>query len=109
MIIETREIYRCEYCKKIYLLKRYVEQHEAECTKNPAILCLRCKSLDTKKAAEYFDGYHGETSRLVTVFWCKKREHYLHPPKVERKGNAIEFGDIGNYPMRTECADWERD
>lgn len=51
MIIQTKEIYKCEYCRKIYQIKRFAESHEKMCKKNPENnrACFGCNFLQKKE------------------------------------------------------------
>jgi len=105
MKIETKEIYKCEYCNKLYQIKRFCEQHEIVCHKNPDNYrqCLDyCPYLTKKDATVYFDNYRGEEEATVAVFYCEKRDCYLYPPKVEHKNNAYDIDN--NEPMpKNDC------
>lgn len=107
MIEETRKIYRCQYCKKVYLLKHFAEKHELICDKNPKNnrICYGCEYL-TKKTIRY---ENLENHRPVNLLYCNKLDVFLHPPKVEIKGNLIETGN--DEPMKKKCEhhkdEWE--
>lgn len=105
MKTETREIYKCEHCKKLYQIASYCIKHEVICHKNPenARLCLKCPFLEMKETTIYHDTGFGEISQEVKLFHCQKVDSYLYPPVVELKGNAIELGDDHNEPMKKEC------
>jgi hypothetical protein len=58
-----------------------------------------------KELDYYFDTFYGEGCEKREVFFCSKLDVALHPPSVEKKGNAIDFnGDPDNVPMKKECA-----
>ena len=103
MKIELREIYKCDHCKKLYQRKNACEKHEKSCTKNSDNFraCFGCKYL-TKKTETIDNGSQYYPERRVDLLWCNKLGHFLHPPKVEHKGNAIETGEL-NEPMPKEC------
>jgi len=82
MITETREIYRCEYCKKIYLRKHFCESHELKCKKNPKNYspCLDgCEHIDKKNFTYFFDTWQGEDNKIVSVLYCTKKEIAICP------------------------------
>lgn len=111
MITETREIYKCEYCKKIYQKKHSCVKHEAGCRKRPDYIrpCHGCIILDKIKKtifAGYYDDYDNECTKDVEVLFCKSKNCYIHPPSVEAKGNAIDFGDKPNIVMPKDCSDF---
>ena len=45
MIIKTKKVYYCEYCKKHSL--RSLEKHEKHCTKNPNRECRLCERTES--------------------------------------------------------------
>ena len=102
---EIRAVYKCDFCPKYYLLERFAVKHELGCRKNPANnrACLNCQNLTKRDYTLYSDGYHGEVSRDVQVFFCKAKEIYLHHPKNEAKGNQFDLGDDANHPMPMQC------
>ena len=57
MITEVKEIYKCEYCRKIYQVKRFAEAHEVVCKKNPDNnrACFGCEFLEKKEKTLYED------------------------------------------------------
>jgi len=101
--------YYCDFCKKMYVRKSACETHEKGCSHNPENdrKCFGCKHLKRENIDRYFDTYIGEQSEQVSVFYCEKLDTCLYPPKVEAKGNAFEFGDINNIPMKSECEHFE--
>jgi hypothetical protein len=117
MKIETKEIYKCDHCKKLYQRKWLCEKHELSCKKSPNYLrpCHSCKIL--KKQTEtilagYGDMNGDEAYRKVDVLFCSKKDCFIHPPSVEAKGNKFEMGDKSNEPMPKQCEfyieqDWQ--
>ncbi len=105
MKTETKEIYKCEYCNKLYQLKRFALLHEQYCHKNPENFrkCLNCSHLVKKEVIIYSDTPVGEMERGVQLFFCSKIYSFLYPPKVEIKKNHFELGDYSNKPMRKKC------
>lgn len=106
MIIETKEVYKCEYCRKMYQLKRFAESHEEMCVKNPENqrACFGCKFLDKKETVLYYDSpMGGELTRKVSLCHCSKKEIFVYPPKVEIKGNVFDLGYDINEAMPKKC------
>ncbi len=85
--------YKCSHCAKMYQREKMCERHEKRCNKNPENwrACSGCKFLDKISTFDSSD-------RIRSVFYCSKKDIYLHPPKSEHKGNAFEFSakSIGN-------------
>lgn len=105
MKTETREIYKCEYCNKLYQIKGAALKHEKTCIKNPENdrPCFHCYHLTKKKVEYYYETYHGEDSRDLKLFYCPEKDSYLYPPQVEAKKNWFDLGDELNDPMPKEC------
>lgn len=105
MIIEIKEVYKCEYCRKLYQLKRFAELHEKMCSKNPenSRKCFGCKHLGKKKT----EVYDCEMPRRVELLYCSKIDSFLYPPKVEHKKNWHETDPMPNNPMRRKCDKFE--
>ncbi len=82
MIIQTREIYRCGYCRKVYLIKSACERHESKCRKNPGNYspCMDCCGHLIKKDFIYsFDTFQGEDEKVVSVLFCTKNNIAVCP------------------------------
>jgi len=111
MITETKEVYKCEHCRKLYQRKAACEVHEARCNQNPdnSRVCFACNHLSKENKLFYWDNYEGEHRTQVSVFHCKKLGLIMHPPITEHKGNDYEFGDVENVPMKRECDFFEDD
>ncbi|HDZ27068.1 hypothetical protein LCGC14_0500910 [marine sediment metagenome] len=98
MKTQTREIYRCGYCNKWYLIKKSAEKHEVICNKNPVNdrPCFNCPLL-VKKEYQEEDEFHHK----LDLFFCEHFEHYLFPPSADHKKNWIDTGE--SVPMPKEC------
>ena len=117
MKTEIKEVYKCEYCNKLYQIKRFALEHEKMCSKNPDNKrdCLNgCNHLRKKYAKVWIgiDDYHtGEPIyEFKTLFYCEKKKTFLYPPKSEHKGNYYtEFYDEENEnnPMPKECDEYK--
>jgi hypothetical protein len=107
MKIETKEIYKCEHCNKLYQIKDWCEYHESICKKNPENnrACFLCAHLVSReKVVTLIHGYNGqEENRQLTLMYCNKIKTFLYPAQVEVKGNAYDLGDESNNPMPKEC------
>ena len=105
MKIETKEIYKCDHCNKLYQIKNSCLSHEKVCSKNPDNdrACFGCVNLTKKIETIYHDTWHGESESNVELLYCNKLDHFLYPPKVEVKGNMIETEDKENKPMPRDC------
>jgi hypothetical protein len=108
MKIETKEVYKCEYCNKLYQRKRLCEKHELRCKKRPDYLrpCHSCNVLQKVKQiiwAGYGDMFGNEAERVVNVLFCQKKDCFIYPPSVAAKGNAFDMGNKSNIEMPKEC------
>jgi len=107
MKTEIKEIYKCEYCNKLYQKKSACEYHELSCKKRPDYLrpCHSCQILTKVKEtiwAGYGDQYGNECERIVDVLFCKKLDCFIYPPSVATKGNAFEMAKL-NIEMPKKC------
>lgn len=104
MKIETKEVYKCEYCNKLYQIKRFAERHELMCKKNPnnARCCFGCSFLKKKKTTYYYSAYGEEFEIEKELLHCEKIDSFLYPPKVEYKENWFDLDEL-NQPMRRQC------
>lgn len=111
MIKTKYQCYRCEFCRKLYELKRYAESHEKGCKKNPANNrpCFYCDNAEMKEQEYWFDTYHGDDSRMVKALYCNANKTFIYPPSVERSDNGpYDFGDVSNKPMPKTCDVFDR-
>lgn len=111
MKTEIKEIYKCEYCNKLYQIKKNAAYHELMCSKNPANKrpCFECKHLNKRQTVIYPDNPTGYVSNelVLNLLHCKKKDIFIYPPKVEVKKNMYELGDDLNEPMPKQCSDFE--
>ena len=105
MKTEIKEIYKCEYCNKPYQRKHNCLNHEKICFKNPDTerICFKCIFLEKKDTLVVENTYCVEEERNINIFYCKKIDSYLYPPKVEHKKNKFETMDKENKPMLRIC------
>jgi len=113
MKTETREIYKCDHCRKAYQVKRFAEYHELICSKNPDNdrPCYSCTHLIKKEAVIYSGHDNYFTSEPVNVkryfCYCKKKDIFMFTPKNAIKGNFDHIdedgGNFENHPMPKEC------
>jgi hypothetical protein len=109
---ETKEIYRCDHCNKLYLVKHACEKHELSCFKNPENKrpCFSCGFL-TKNEALIYSGYDdingNPVNKNVQFFYCSKKQKFLYTPKNEIKGNQFHTDENGddfeNISMPKDC------
>ena len=108
MKTEIKEIYKCEFCNKLYQRKHACLAHELICYKNPSYIraCHSCVILDKVDAIRwsgYTDEFGNECEEKVSVLYCHKRDTYIYPPSVTAKGNAFDLGDKTNIEMPKIC------
>jgi len=108
MITETKEVYKCEHCRRLYQRKWLAEKHELSSKKRHDYLqpFHSCKKLKKQKEtiwAGYGDMNGYEEERVVEVLFCKKRDCFIYPPSVAAKGNAFDMGDKCNEEMPKQC------
>jgi hypothetical protein len=107
MKTEVKEVYKCDYCNRLYQIKRHCQKHEIACKKRPDYLrpCHSCRIL--KKVQEtiwagYGDMCGDECERVVNVLFCEKIDSFIHPPSVAAKGNRFEMNKL-NIEMPKNC------
>lgn len=109
MIVETKKIYKCEHCNKLYQIKNACISHEKSCYKNPQNdrACFICIHLKKKVEKIYYDDFlHESHEKEVKLFHCDQIHSFLCPPKVEHKRNAFDTSSESNIPMKKECEFW---
>lgn len=102
---KLKKVYYCDYCKKHWLVKTYMEYHESICSKNPANdrPCFHCRHLGKNEVVIYGEYRNGqEYSFNLEVLYCNKNKCFLHTPKNEIKGNILDLGEPNN-PMPKKC------
>ena len=111
---KIEKTFRCDYCNKLYLRRHACIEHEKRCSKNPDNFraCFDCVHLEYFKEDLTKDSIWDEHTFRVPVFYCRKKDVYVYPPKNEHKKNAYSASDLGdgqkeNIPMKKECADFE--
>lgn len=107
MKTEIKEVYKCDYCNKLYQIKYHCQNHEKSCTKRPDYLrpCHNCNILKKVKetiSVGYGDIYGNKKKEVVKVLFCEKRDVFIYPPSVAAKGNAFEMAKP-NIEMPKEC------
>jgi hypothetical protein len=106
MKIETKEIYKCDHCNKLYQIKSACVKHEEACSKSMVNQrpCFSCHNLIKKETTIYDDNWDGsESSKTVNLFYCENKKHFLYTPQNEIKQNRFELGDEENVPMPKQC------
>jgi hypothetical protein len=116
MKTEIKEVYKCDFCRKLYQRKHAAIYHEKMCNRNPDNFrsCHSCNGLEKKEVIIYsgIDDYiTGEPINISRDFlFCKKRQIFLYTPQNEIKGNHnhidAEGNSFENYPMAKECTYW---
>jgi hypothetical protein len=104
MKIETREVYKCDHCNKLYQIKNPCITHEKICTKNPDNKrdCFGCDYLDKKEAIVKGDGYLFGDTKANRLF-CSKFKTFLYPPKIEYYKSYDDIEGFDNNAMPKEC------
>lgn len=84
MIIKTQETYRCEYCRKLYVVKKAAVKHEKYCKNNPANMhmCFQyCQHLERTREIE--EQAYGNLE--YTEFTCKATGNTMWSYIAERR------------------------
>jgi len=110
MITETKTIYKCGHCRKLYQVKGAAEKHELKCKRNPeyARACFGCDFL-TKKTVVWdcSNGFHYWEKQLNVCF-CSKKGTIVTPPNAYTiDSGAVEDKETKEQllqePMPKEC------
>jgi hypothetical protein len=116
MITETKEVYKCEHCRKLYQIKSACISHEPKCKKNPDNfkICHGCEFLEKKEVEVNFQDHNGyDHFRKKKLLHCNKLNKYVFPLSIENSGYGgylqedIGDGDIENEPMPKKCESFE--
>ena len=111
MKTETKEVYRYDHCKKMYVIKHYAVAHEESCRKNPKNEqdCLSCGAFEMRQVEIMKVGYNDvEYHQKYDLGFCKKKLHYVYPYWCN---NPVSQEDIPQeiennpMPMLGKCSD----
>lgn len=106
MKTETKEVYKCDFCRRLYQVKSAATRHEERCKNNPANNrpCLNCQNLTKKSVELCADNWDGsESIRSVDVFYCKVKEICMHHPISAHKKSVFDLQEYENHPMPIQC------
>jgi len=106
MIIETKEVYKCEHCRKLYQIKKACALHEPKCKKNPdnKQKCYDgCKHLIKKEVTYNWDAYDGEHKSVKEILFCDAKEEGVYPYWINGLLQEDINGEIQNNVMPKEC------
>lgn len=119
MIVNNKPTYKCEFCGKLYQLKKWCVKHEPICKKNP-INNQRCREgciyLEQREAKYIYQGIsmgenmaieYEEKEGVKDLLFCTKKKEFVYPfwcknPILEE--DIIE--EIPNNPMPKKCNDF---
>jgi hypothetical protein len=105
MKIEVRQIYKCEYCNKLYQRKKLCEKHEMGCKKNPDNQrpCFGCENLTKEWKTIYESDAERVCQRKANVLFCKELKKVLHTPKNAANKKLYTLKKGINEPMPKNC------
>ena len=107
MKTETKEIYKCDYCNKLYQIKKYAINHEPRCKKNPANKqrCLEgCTWLIEKEVKYLWENTYVSEVIKKDILFCEKKNKYVYPFWVNNPILQEDIiGEIANDIMPSEC------
>lgn len=110
MTTKETTIYKCDFCGKIYLSKKWCEKHEPICKRNPENFqkCLEfCSFFEKRKIKYLFENPFISKEEEKDAFFCNKKQTYLYP--FWCKNPILQediIGEIPNEPMRKKCDDY---
>lgn len=84
MITETKTIYKCEHCRKLYQVKAAAERHEAKCKRNPDYqrACFGCAFITKKPVVWEQDNGYTQWEKQLNVCFCTKKNVIVRPPNA---------------------------
>jgi len=108
MIIETREIYKCDHCRKVYQIKSACIKHEHKCKKNKAnhIRCFDGCIYLVKKETEvtHFDYNGHDHQEKKSLLYCESKKIFLYPYWFNNPVLQEDIKDeVDNVQMPKEC------
>ena len=119
--IKNKTIYKCDYCKKTYLMKNAAIKHENVCNKNPENIpaCYTCEFCDkvdvelnteTLGLAQNLGIYYTEEMKSYNVLKCLKKDVLLIPIISVKKGNSIPnlLDDVEFIETPLNCSSHEK-
>lgn len=101
-------VYNCDYCNKLYLVKPAMIRHESYCASNPENwpACQTCTKLRViTKVIVVNEGTYNEYEREVKSFHCDLKNIGLYPAKALRKDLLRKYPEnfVGEELMPKEC------
>lgn len=106
MKTETKEVYKCDHCRKLYQVKSACIKHEPKCRNNPENhqRCMDgCSSLIKKEITYYQDLSYGERETKREILFCEAKNEGVHPYWINGICSDDIDGEIPNNPMPKEC------
>lgn len=100
MIVQQKTIYRCDHCKKLYLVKHACERHENICWQNPKnhYACFDCLFLEKGRHTIDSGADYGIS---VRTFVCTKLDKEMHTViAVARKLQCVDNTEL--MPLQCE-------
>jgi hypothetical protein len=111
MITETKEVYKCEHCRKLYQIKKACIAHEPKCRKNPINKqrCYDgCKHLVKKEVTYFWDAYDGSHESKKEILFCNAKNEGVYPYWLNNPLYQEDIeGEIPNEVMPNECTKFE--
>lgn len=123
MNIETKTIYSCEHCKRMFRSKYWANRHENTCRKNPAVWrpCFGCKHLvniGRLRVTELQDyAKKPYNSHKENVLYCREHDLIEVSPVAEFLGKYKNVTEFFTHPhedvkitaeqMPKKCSDYE--
>lgn len=106
MKIETKEVYKCDHCRKLYQIKNACINHEPKCRKNPdnKQRCFDgCNNLIKKEIIYFLDLYDGEHVINKEILYCEAKNEGVYPYWINGIGSDDIENELPNNPMPKEC------
>lgn len=105
MQIETKQIFRCDFCKKKMFIKKAMEKHEQFCQKNLANVpaCFDCVYLTTSEIVEESHSYEAPDFTRKLPFVCSKKDQLIMHNKKSEVLKRRWIKDLESELMPSNC------
>ena len=106
MKTEIKEVYKCDYCRKLYQRKHACIEHEPNCRKNPDNFqkCFDgCVNLIKKEVIYFLDLYGGEHKMSKEILYCEAKNEGVCPYWINGINSDDIENEIPNNTMPKEC------
>lgn len=105
MKVETKQIFRCDFCKKKMFMQKAMEKHEQFCQKNLANVpaCFNCIYLTSSEITEESHSHEVPDFTRKLPFLCSKKDQLIMHTKKSEVLKRPWIKDLGSELMPSKC------